>query len=115
MTVKLSGAELADGISLTTDNTGNAYATFTGGHTTKLVTQLTPYNFTIYSTDDDVPPPPTEPCPGDLNGDGQRNADDVPVFLQGWKVDGRGDLDGDGDTDIKDLALFLAYFELPCD
>ncbi|MBW7906852.1 MAG: dockerin type I repeat-containing protein [Phycisphaerae bacterium] len=113
-TVRLSPGELAAGTTLTTQDTGQPYATLGGGHTTKNVTQLSPYNFTIYSSSSGTPPEPT-PCPGDLNNDGKRNADDLPIFLEAWKVDARGDINGDGITNIIDLALFLAYFELPCE
>ncbi len=53
-------------------------------------------------------------CPGDLNGDGQRDQSDLGVLLAAYGVDGGGDIDGDGDTDQADLGALLAVYNVPC-
>lgn len=50
--------------------------------------------------------PPTTPCAGDLNADGQRDASDLAVMLGAWGT-AAGDVNGDGTTDASDLALLL--------
>jgi thiol-disulfide isomerase/thioredoxin len=55
-----------------------------------------------------------EPCPEDLNGDGERNLSDLGILLASYEVDDGGDIDGDGDTDLGDLGALLAVFDIPC-
>jgi hypothetical protein len=55
-----------------------------------------------------------DPCPGDLNGDGQRNLADLGILLASYQVDDGGDIDGDGDTDLADLGSLLAVYDIPC-
>lgn len=50
--------------------------------------------------------------PGDINGDGQVNVDDLLQLLSEYGTCNGGcasDLDGDGDTDVNDLLLLLNY------
>ncbi|MCK4871522.1 MAG: S8 family serine peptidase [Phycisphaerales bacterium] len=56
----------------------------------------------------------TQPCPGDLNGDGQRNQPDLGLLLSSFGIDAGGDIDGDGDTDQADLGLLLSVYDVPC-
>lgn len=63
--------------------------------------------------------PEPEPCPGDLNGDGQRDLSDLSGLLQNFGNPGGmtfedGDLDADGDVDLADLSAMLEVFGLPC-
>ena len=45
-----------------------------------------------------------EPCPGDLNGDGQVAVDDILLILANYgETTGAGDVDGDGDCDVNDV------------
>jgi murein tripeptide amidase MpaA len=56
-------------------------------------------------------------CPGDLNGDGQRDQGDLGILLADWGCTGGncpGDVDGDGDTDQADLGYFLSVYGVPC-
>jgi murein tripeptide amidase MpaA len=49
-------------------------------------------------------------CPspsGDLNGDGDIDAEDLAILLGNWGGAGLGDLDGNGTIDAADLALLL--------
>jgi hypothetical protein len=55
-----------------------------------------------------------EPCPGDLNGDGLRDLQDLGILLASYEVDDGGDIDGDGDTDLGDLGNLLAVYDVPC-
>jgi hypothetical protein len=52
--------------------------------------------------------------PGDLDGDGDIDLDDLTLLLQNFAGDGvpapGGDVDGDGDTDLDDLTLLLQNF-----
>jgi len=51
------------------------------------------------------------PCPGDLNGDGVVNTEDLLLLLGDWGCNGEsciGDVDDDGDTDTADLLVLLA-------
>jgi hypothetical protein len=48
--------------------------------------------------------------PGDLDGDGDVDLNDLAILLASYGVDGGGDLDGDGDTDLADLAILLANY-----
>jgi hypothetical protein len=54
------------------------------------------------------------PCPGDLNGDGQRNQADLGILLASYGEDAGGDIDGDGDTDQSDLGVLLANYGVDC-
>jgi len=45
--------------------------------------------------------------PGDVNGDGVVNGEDLGALLGSWGGPGAGDLDGDGLTDGNDLAILL--------
>jgi hypothetical protein len=55
-----------------------------------------------------------EPCPGDLDGDGDTDHSDLGILLANWGCVGSepedcpGDLDGDFDTDHSDLGILLA-------
>jgi hypothetical protein len=59
-----------------------------------------------------------DPCPGDLNGDGQVDLADLGILLAdfGCTAPGPcpGDIDGDGDTDLADLGILLANFGEVC-
>jgi len=49
-----------------------------------------------------------QPCPGDVDGDGDTDQSDLGLLLAAFGVDDGGDLDGDGDTDQGDLGILLA-------
>jgi hypothetical protein len=50
-----------------------------------------------------------DPC-GDINLDGEVNAQDLGILLAAFGVHDGGDLDGDGDTDQQDLVWVFIYF-----
>ena len=54
------------------------------------------------------------PCPGDLDGDGDVDQNDLGILLACYNIDDGGDLDGDGDTDQNDLGFLLAFYGIPC-
>lgn len=56
------------------------------------------------------------PCPGDINGDGQRDINDLTLFLSafGLPATNCADINGDGVVDISDLTLFLSTFGIAC-
>jgi hypothetical protein len=56
-----------------------------------------------------------DPCPEDLDGDGEIGQSDLGVLLASYLVDDGGDIDGDGDTDQADLGALLARFGESCD
>lgn len=88
-TTTLSGSVYASNLFATTDatpGTNNAFGFFD--------------NLTLAAV------PPVTPCPGDLNNDGQRDANDLAVLLGAWGTAG-GDIDGNGVTDGSDLAVLL--------
>lgn len=54
-------------------------------------------------------------CPGDVDGDGDVDLQDLATLLANFGGAGPlGDLDGDGDVDLQDLATLLANFGQPC-
>jgi hypothetical protein len=58
-------------------------------------------------------------CPGDLNGNGQRDLADLATLLAHYgmttdMVYEDGDIDADGDVDLDDLAELLAFYGVPC-
>jgi hypothetical protein len=61
-----------------------------------------------------VPPP----CPGDLDGDGQRNTVDLVIFLGNFGLavnpGTNGDLDNNGVVNVVDLTILLGNFGVPC-
>ncbi len=63
--------------------------------------------------------PTPEPCPGDLNDDGQRDLGDLSALLENFGTGSGatyedGDLDADGDVDLADLSSLLEVFGLAC-
>lgn len=60
-----------------------------------------------------------EPCFGDLDGDNDRDLEDLAQLLANYGTTSGaeyedGDLDGDGDVDLSDLAALLAVYGTPC-
>lgn len=53
-------------------------------------------------------------CIGDIDGDGDRDLNDLTRLLSAFGVSDGGDVDDDGDTDLSDLTLFLSLFGVPC-
>jgi subtilisin family serine protease len=53
-------------------------------------------------------------CPGDLNGDGVVNADDLGVLLAAFGATDAGDINGDGVTNADDLGVLLSAFGQSC-
>jgi uncharacterized membrane protein len=54
-------------------------------------------------------PRPSNPCPADLNGDGEVGAADLAALLSAWGgAAGSADLDGDGAVGASDLAALLS-------
>ncbi|MCK4871725.1 MAG: hypothetical protein KAS72_03265 [Phycisphaerales bacterium] len=56
----------------------------------------------------------SEPCLGDLDGDGYRGQSDLGLLLAAYENSAGGDVDGDGDTDQEDLGLLLSVYDEPC-
>lgn len=52
--------------------------------------------------------------PGDLDGDGCVDQEDLAILLGAYGSSDEGDVDGDGDTDQADLAALLANFGKGC-
>jgi len=48
--------------------------------------------------------------PGDLDGDGDVDLNDLAILLASYGIDAGGDIDGDGDTDLSDLAILLSHY-----
>ena len=58
---------------------------------------------------------PSEPCPGDLDGDGTVGFADLNEFVAAFQSgDPVGDLDGDGTVGFADLNEFVAAFQAGC-
>lgn len=53
-------------------------------------------------------------CPGDFDGNGVRDLQDLATLLSAFGNSAVGDMDGDGDTDLQDLAFLLAVFGASC-
>jgi hypothetical protein len=59
---------------------------------------------------------PCDPCPGDVNFDGQVNGADISVLLGFWGLNGKpvaADINTDGSVDGADLAQLLGSWG-PC-
>jgi hypothetical protein len=57
------------------------------------------------------------PCPGDFDGNGVRDINDLGILLSNFGLPGNnctGDMDGNGIVDLTDLAAFLALYGIPC-
>lgn len=59
------------------------------------------------------------PCPGDVDGDGDVDLQDLATLLAHFGMTSGatledGDLDGDGDVELQDLAILLANFGSTC-
>jgi hypothetical protein len=52
----------------------------------------------------------TNPLPGDLDGDGDVDLNDLAALLGAYQASDEGDIDGDGDTDLADLAALLGNY-----
>ena len=52
-------------------------------------------------------------CPGDWDGDGDVDSDDILLFFGSWEM-GEGDVDGDDDSDSDDVVRFFARWEVGC-
>ena len=52
----------------------------------------------------------SEGVPGDFNGDGEVDGQDLGLFLVGWGSPGPTDLNEDGTTDGIDLGLLLVFW-----
>lgn len=53
-------------------------------------------------------------CPGDLNGDGVVDADDLGILLGAFGASDAGDVNDDGVTDADDLGILLGSFGESC-
>jgi hypothetical protein len=53
-------------------------------------------------------------CPGDADGDGDVDLDDLLLVLGNFGGTGSGDVDGDNDVDLDDLLLVLGAFGTTC-
>jgi hypothetical protein len=59
----------------------------------------------------ELPGSQKNPCPADLDGDGDVAAQDLGVLLNSWGT-AVADLNGDGDTNAQDLAIMLSSWGL---
>lgn len=60
-------------------------------------------------------PSPSQPCDGDVNGDGEVNLADLNLVLANFgQATSEGDANGDGNVDLADLNLVLANFGTSC-
>ena len=53
-------------------------------------------------------------CPGDVDGDGDVDVDDILLALGNFGGSGQGDVDGDNDIDVDDLLAILGDFGSDC-
>lgn len=68
-------------------------------------------NFTV--TDEFIVEP--DPCPADINGDGELDFVDISAFLAAFgALDPIADLNGDGEYDFVDISEFLSSFGSGC-
>ncbi len=70
----------------------------------------------VYYDDLILEPIFNDPCPGDLDGDGDTDADDFFAYLDGFANDVLDvcDIDGDGDCDADDFFGYLDLFSAGC-
>ncbi len=54
-----------------------------------------------------------EPCPWDIDGDGNVGVGDLLILLANWGGPGPGDFDGGGDVGVGDLLILLANWANP--
>ena len=59
--------------------------------------------------------PESEDCPGDCNGDDQRDVNDVLALIAAFGQESDCDLDGDGIISVTDLLEVLAVYGTPCE
>jgi 1,4-alpha-glucan branching enzyme len=60
---------------------------------------------------------PGEPCPEDIDGNGQIDLADLSALLTNYGLSGaglEGDIDGDNDVDLADLSALLSAFGTAC-
>ena len=58
--------------------------------------------------EDECTPEP-EPCPADLNGDGNVDSGDLGLLIAAWNTaDASADINGDGNVDSGDLGLLIS-------
>ncbi len=107
-TIRLSDAEAADGLRLTSKLTETPYLNLAGNlSTANLADSLVGLNWNVYAT---------EECDGDLDGDGETTGNDLINVALNLDAGGpNGDVDGDNDTDRDDVAIVLADYGCPDD
>ncbi|MCH2135450.1 MAG: hypothetical protein MK101_02585 [Phycisphaerales bacterium] len=49
-------------------------------------------------------------CPGDVDGNGQVDVDDILVIISNWDSSGEGDANGDGTVDVNDLLMVIGNY-----
>ncbi|MCH2135951.1 MAG: hypothetical protein MK101_05145 [Phycisphaerales bacterium] len=64
------------------------------------------------SSDDDGDGVPDEcnECPGDVDGDGAVDINDVLLVIANWGTDETGDLNDDGEVAVEDLLIVLGFY-----